>query len=345
MRFEELGSNSSFVFMPELEPVWAAVSLLSGEKVHSLCSEIFGAERVAAWKRSYNFLFETFQAVEKYDSLNILDFLIDMPLEQFSIERYRDMLLEMPQEEFLWRILNLEYCKDADIDTLRRALTDDSALDIVYGWEREVCGSFLVVSSFIRHSRRFITDLFSLALQMRGDELESTVSKNLQKAELLLASVRERVETVGPFACSEEKMGKTFRNRGPYSEFVFFPALLLPARAVRYFHVEGEPKRQLLFMTVRDLGHSRDDTVKALKALSDGTRYQILTMLAEKGPLRGLDIAREFSIAASTVSHHMEQLKDCGLITEEQVKNSKYYGLNRQTSAELLSELKKDLNI
>ena len=140
-------------------------------------------------------------------------------------------------------------------------------------------------------------------------------------------------------------MGKTFRNRGPYAEFFFLPSYLLPARAVRYFHVKGEHKRQILFLTLRDIGRSRDDTVKALKALADGTRYQILTLLAAQGPMRGLDIAKKVSIAASTVSHHMEQLRDCGLVTEEQVKSAKYYGLSRQGSAELLEELKKDFKI
>ena len=41
----------------------------------------------------------------------------------------------------------------------------------------------------------------------------------------------------------------------------------------------------------------------------------------------------------------MEQLKESGLITEEQVKNSKYYGLNRNGVAELIKELQKDLKM
>ena len=174
MRFEDLSQSSTFVFMPEIEPLWAAVSLLSGEKVHTLCSELYGAERIAGWKRRYAFLFETFQAVAKHNSLNMPDFLLDMPLEQFSLEGYRDRLLNLPPEDFLWRYLDLGYFQAADKDTLRRALTDDEALDTVYGWQVENTGIFLAFSALIRQSRRFITDFFALALEMRTPEQNTT---------------------------------------------------------------------------------------------------------------------------------------------------------------------------
>ena len=57
MRLEVLRDDCVFAYMPELEPVWGAISVLSGEGVHTLCTEIYGAEQIAAWKRRYNFLF------------------------------------------------------------------------------------------------------------------------------------------------------------------------------------------------------------------------------------------------------------------------------------------------
>lgn len=345
MRFVDLGSDSVFVFMPELEPLWAAVSLLSGEKAHTIGSEIYGAEHIRAWKLRYNFLFETFQAVEKNHALNMPDFLLDMPLERFSLEGYRDMLLEMPPEDFLWRYLDLSFHREASKEILREALTDDRALDTVYGWQAGSGSSFLAFSAFVRQSRRFLTDFFAFALELRTPELERALTAQEEKAEALLRSVRSGVETIGPLACSEAHMGKTFHNRGPYASFFFVPSYMLPCRAVRFFHTQGEHKRQILFLTLRDMGRSKDDTVKALKALADGTRYQILTLLAAEGPMRGLDIAKRMSIAASTVSHHMEQLKDCGLVTEEPVKSAKLYGLSRQGAAGLLAQLEKDLAV
>ena len=93
------------------------------------------------------------------------------------------------------------------------------------------------------------------------------------------------------------------------------------------------------------MGRCREDTVKALKSIADPTRYQIITLLAQKGPMRGLDIAKRISIAPSTVSHHMEQMKECGLIAEESVKNAKYYALSKQSAKALLEEISKSLGM
>ena len=140
-------------------------------------------------------------------------------------------------------------------------------------------------------------------------------------------------------------MGKTFRNRGPYEEFLFVPTYMMPAKAVRFFHVKEEHKKQLLFMSVRKIDRNQEDVIKILKIMGDGTRYQILALLAKEGTMRGMDIAKRVSVATSTISHHMELLKECGLITEEQVKNSKYYGLSRNGVAELIKDIQSDLKM
>ena len=144
---------------------------------------------------------------------------------------------------------------------------------------------------------------------------------------------------------TQEMMGKTFRNRGPYSEFIFLPSYLLPMKACRFFDVDSDNKRQILFLTLREISRDREDKVRALKAIADPTRYQILTILAQEGPMRGMDIAKKVSVATSTISHHMEQMRDCGLVTEEPVKNAKYYGLSKQSVKALLDEIASDFEI
>ena len=116
-------------------------------------------------------------------------------------------------------------------------------------------------------------------------------------------------------------------------------------RACRFFDVDGEHKRQILFLTLRQINLDREEKVKALKALADPTRYQILMLLAKEGPMRGMDIAKIAAVAASTISHHMEQMKECGLITEEPVKNSKYYSLSKQSAKALLDEIAIDFEL
>lgn len=344
MRMEQMNDNCIFAFVPELEPVWGALSILSGETIHTFCTELYGAERITAWKRKYGFLFETFKVVDASIHANLMDYLLEMSVEDFSLERLRDRLLALPAEEFVWRHFGMEYLgKHTSIDTLCRAMTDDEALDEVYGWMAEYCTSFLAFSAFVRQSKRFLTEFFSLASELCIPALTDAVEKQTDKIERLRQKVQAGAEG-DLLELSQELMGKTFRNRGPYCEFVFLPSWMIPMRACRYFDTEGEPKRQILFLSLQT-SHNPEDTIKALRAIADPTRYQILTILAQEGPLRGLDIAKRVAIATSTVSHHMEQMKECGLVTEEPVKNSKYYGLSKQMARALLDEIAKALEI
>lgn len=346
MRFERLRDNCVFAFIPELEPVWGAISLLSGEPVHTFCTEIYGTEQIAAWKRKYNFLFEIYAVITKHFNVNMLDYLLEMPLENISLDSLQNTVLSESSVDFVWRQLSLDYfCKDANKETLEKAMTNDAALDEAYGWIADHCESFLAFSAFVRQSRRFISEFFSLAKDMQTPELEAALEKQASKVERMYQSVCQGAKADDLLLFSQEMMGKTFRNRGPYSDFLFLPSYLIPLKACRFFDTDGDNKRQILFLTLRQISRDREDKVKALKAIADPTRYQILTILAQEGPMRGMDIAKKVSVATSTISHHMEQMKDCGLVTEEPVKNSKYYGLSKQSAKALLDEIAKDFEI
>lgn len=345
MRIEALNDTTTFAYLPSLEPAWGVISLLMGEPSHALCSALYGSEQIRAWKRKYTFLFESYKAIEQIAPANIMDFLLDLPVERISLVNYRELLLSISPVEFLWRIMEMEYCGKASRDVLEKALDDDAALDTAYSWFAEQCDSFLAFAAFIRQSRRFITEFFALALELDNDVLHQALELLEGKVEQMAGMTAIGIAEKGALEYAESQMGKTFRNRGPYAEFVFLPSYLLPYKACRYFHVKGEHKRQFLFLTLRTSYHAQADTVKALKAIADATRYQILALLAKEGTMRGFEIAKALSIATSTVSHHMDQLKESGLITEEPVKNAKYYGLNPQTAKELIAEIAKDFCI
>lgn len=345
VRLEVLRNNCVFAYIPELETVWGAISLLTGESAHTLCTQVYGQEQIRTWKRKYNFLFETFQILEKIPAMCMMDFILDMQLDGFTLEGFRDALLALPPEDFVWRQLDLERSPKADRKVLQKALTEDEALDEVYSWISDGCSSFLAFSAICRQSKRFITEFFALAEEMRTDRLKKVLQEQEPKMQRMYKMVCEGAQGGDLLEFSQKIMGKTFHNRGPYAQFVFIPSYLIPAKACRYFDIEGENKRQILFLTLRQTDRSREDTIRTLKAIADPTRYQILTLLAREGPLRGLEIAKKVSVATSTVSHHMEQMKESGLITEEPVKNSKYYGLSKNAAKALLEDIAKDFQI
>ena len=51
-----------------------------------------------------------------------------------------------------------------------------------------------------------------------------------------------------------------------------------------------------------------------LKAASDPTRRDILTLLAQQGPLRVTEIAKGFNMSLNSVSKHIKVLETAGLV-------------------------------
>ena len=72
-----------------------------------------------------------------------------------------------------------------------------------------------------------------------------------------------------------------------------------------------------------------------MKALSDPVRREILNML-KGGSMPAGDIANHFDIAGASVSYHLSQLKQAGLVLERREKNFIYYSLNASVLEEVL---------
>ena len=65
----------------------------------------------------------------------------------------------------------------------------------------------------------------------------------------------------------------------------------------------------------------------AFKALSDPTRRKILELLQEKSMNAG-EIADYFHITKPSISHHLNILKNSGLIIEERCGQNRVYSLD-----------------
>lgn len=63
------------------------------------------------------------------------------------------------------------------------------------------------------------------------------------------------------------------------------------------------------------------------KALSDKTRRQILKLLVEKDLSAG-EIAARFTMTKPSISHHLNTLKQAGLVIDERRGQNIYYSLN-----------------
>ncbi len=71
--------------------------------------------------------------------------------------------------------------------------------------------------------------------------------------------------------------------------------------------------------------------VKVYKALGEPTRLKIALLLTEERNLCCSDIGSKLeSIAGSTLSHHLKQLTDCGLLDLRKDGTYIYYSVNRE---------------
>jgi len=71
------------------------------------------------------------------------------------------------------------------------------------------------------------------------------------------------------------------------------------------------------------------------KALNDGTRRSILEMLKEKDMTAG-EIADGFQMSKPSISHHLDLLKQAGLVVAEKEGQFIYYSINTTVLDEML---------
>lgn len=71
------------------------------------------------------------------------------------------------------------------------------------------------------------------------------------------------------------------------------------------------------------------------KALSDPTRRKII-MLLKNSDLTAGEIADHFNITKPSISHHLNILKQAGLIIDERKGQNIYYSLNTTVFQELI---------
>ena len=80
-------------------------------------------------------------------------------------------------------------------------------------------------------------------------------------------------------------------------------------------------------MTAFALTKDLEYKARALSLAGDPTRIRILKLLARGKKLRVSRIAKELAMSIACVSHHLQLLKDNGLVFAQRSGNSIYYSL------------------
>lgn len=165
---------------------------------------------------------------------------------------------------------------------------------------------------------------------------------------------KKRAEVIVKRAMAEEERAKELALKKQEEEKAAQEAQALAARAsrkekedairklkaIKQTEVKGIPQPKPSPKPVEVLLDPETGYPEGLKLLADKTRFVILNGLKEKGEMSGQEIAGKYDLAASTVSHHMTQMRDLGLVNERHVNVTKYYSVNKAGIEALLKAIK-----
>ena len=197
MLFEKIAENCIYAYDPEIETIFGVISLLDGEEDNSECTKIYGEKKIEEWRSKYHFLFETYEAVKKLTDFELLDVLLDVFSEDFSLQRFYDAYKSMPEDARIYR-MGAWYLRKINKDEISRALNDDTSLDELYSKVNEYCHSYLGFSSFIRDNKRFIKEFFELAKEMNTPALKKAINKCSDDMDSFKQNMTDRLKNKSP---------------------------------------------------------------------------------------------------------------------------------------------------
>ena len=90
-----------------------------------------------------------------------------------------------------------------------------------------------------------------------------------------------------------------------------------------------------------EFGKKKPYLARYARALSHPARISILKILAKKEFCNCNDLVEQLPLSQSTVSQHLKELKDCGLINGTAKGTSSIYSVNRTMLKEFEKQFKK----
>jgi ArsR family transcriptional regulator len=86
-----------------------------------------------------------------------------------------------------------------------------------------------------------------------------------------------------------------------------------------------------------------DHFARICKALADPRRCEILEWLAPRGELSCMELVERLPVTQATVSHHLKELSNAGLLTCRRAGQFAYYRFEAEVMAAYLEELRRRL--
>jgi len=255
---------------------------------------------------------------------------VDYPDPQ-DVEGFLEYVRGMDPARFVFyligRVLPLERIAETRLEP--RAL--DAALDEVRDLCHWLCQDDLTLAPILEDVPAFQARLAALWRCYWDGFFRSEIEALRPQWESCLRDKASILARAGGQGLLEYVTGKTelpppLPADYPVTDVVFIPLVMTPAPVYMFY---GYGNVTIVFDSQRtearraEIERGKEQTLAIAKALSDSSRLDVLRLIARhEGALHGKQIAAKLDLAASSVSRHLGQLRDAGLI-EEQVHDDR----------------------
>lgn len=304
------------------------------EECRSLVEKVYGKLFVEEIANKYRDLGKLIKSL-KDGGYGIFEFLY-LNREFDDVEKYIEGLKSESKESFFYNFWGLEISEEK----IDRYLKNDRSLeDFFYGY-KYLCDNLDAFKYIVNNTEQFLDMLLKCTLEFYTDEFKKLMDDLYENYKSEFIKLENELKVYEPIEISQNIMGRNFRRKDPYEEYIFIPSYFLIGKYVRYM----SDIQILVYKMIDNTEVKVDKMFQVLKVISDSTRFEILKLLM-KEPMYGKQISEIIKLTTPTISHHLEQLRSVGIISEERIKNVKYFSANGNEIKKFLGWLSRNLDI
>ena len=317
-----------FAYNREIE-YFAVISGIMAENLDGrLCREIYGEDFILKIRKKHRELYEILNSMS-LGGLEILEFIMNYDPATLEPEAYRTYVEGLSREQFAYQLFGYR----ASMEEVQLALEDDEKLSELLDSGKCQMHSFVTLKRILNHREEFFDLYYECMKDIRTEELEEYLDSYEKMLPLLQKDLEQSLQEQELLEVTSNIVGKCLHLDWVYEVNYFMPVCMLPRNAVTYY----EKKQIVLYSMNRMI--SRKKALNILKVVADETRIRIVDLLSESGTANGKKISKWARLAPSTVSHHMEQLVECGIVREAKNGTFKEYSIDYENGENFLREL------
>jgi len=229
--------------------------------------------------------------------------------------------------------------EELPLDLIQELCEDNKALRrFLSGKEKSLGNSIELLERLFYDTETLRNDMLGLLKDLDCNQFDSLIKAQSGYYGRLEEEVRGALQGKNYLDFSQEFYGKKFLRIYDFKDYLFVPSYFLRPNKMRFFNFST----QIIIYSADDESLKKqemgDKISNVLKVVSDRTRLEIMRELSY-GPGYGKTLAEKLGLTGSTISHHLDQLKETGLVTEERIKNIKYFTVNQRELEKALAEL------